>query len=115
MMTKIKSELDKELKLCLSSSNDNSNNITSTERRQNNEAHLKSQIKHLEEQMKGVVFLLMQCQIGLETCVDQPQIKVYLSDERDKISSKEPLMENISNNYDELNTISEPKVDDGYT
>ena len=31
-------------------------------------AQTKAQIKNLEEQMKSVVFLLMQCQIGLETC-----------------------------------------------
>jgi hypothetical protein len=29
---------------------------------------IKSQISHLEDQMQSVMFLLMQCQVGLEHC-----------------------------------------------
>jgi hypothetical protein len=34
------------------------------------EEQLKSQIKHIDEQIRGVAFLLMQAQIGLENCSD---------------------------------------------
>lgn len=97
MMTKIKCELDKELEICASSSNDNSNSNNINEKREQNEAHLISQIKHLEEQMKGVVFLLMQCQIGLETCGDQHQIKIFLSNDNEKTSLNEQDIDNLHN------------------
>ena len=67
MMTKLKSEMDKELKILMSS-----DQPASEERSPGLKNHqivqTKAQIKNLEEQMKSVVFLLMQCQIGLETC-----------------------------------------------
>ncbi len=56
MMTRLKSDLEKELETC---AGDN-----------HKEAQIKSEIKHLEDQMKCVVFVMMQCQLGLETCID---------------------------------------------
>ena len=81
MMLKIKKDLEKELYSFSDNksliSNDSSKSISITnasaenskkiERKfLNKEEQLKMQIKHLDQQIKGVEFLLMQCQIGLE-------------------------------------------------
>jgi hypothetical protein len=74
MMTKLKSDLDKELAGVLkakqtsktSRADDRKSQVLASQQ----EEQLKSQIKHLEDQIKCVVFLLMQCQIGLENCND---------------------------------------------
>lgn len=66
-MTKLKSEMDKELKILMSSGRSGSEEKSSG-LKNHQIAQTRAQIKNLEEQMKSVVFLLMQCQIGLETC-----------------------------------------------
>jgi hypothetical protein len=81
MMLKIKKDLEKELhsffdsKSLVSTDSGRSllTTINSTENSKkqdrkflNKEEQLKMQIKHLDQQIKGVEFLLMQCQIGLE-------------------------------------------------
>ncbi len=72
MMTKLKTEMDKELEILVSSVQP-SEDKSSCFKNHSQVSQLKSQIKNLEEQMKSVVFLLMQCQIGLETCGDLHQ------------------------------------------
>jgi hypothetical protein len=74
MMSKLKMELEQELKSITSRTSANSrghldsSSINRLKQKQQQEINLKSQIKHLNEQMKGVFFLLMQCQIGLDNC-----------------------------------------------
>ncbi len=76
MMSKLKTDLEKELDLAgeedkglLRIAKGASSNGAS-KKFLNKEEQIKMQIKHLDEQMKGVVFLLMQCQIGLEMIND---------------------------------------------
>jgi len=61
MMTRLKIDLEKELEVCMAES-------TAKDMQSHKQAQVRSQIKHLEDQMKCVVFVLMQCQIGLESC-----------------------------------------------
>ena len=80
MMTKIKQDLDKELEAELKSkaSKSKSRNLknvltsasTGVSLPSHHEYQIRSQIKHLDDQIKCVAFLLMQCQIGLENCND---------------------------------------------
>ncbi len=79
-MLKIKKDLEKELysfsdtkfsvndggKNLFTSLNNAENSKKQERKFLNKEDQLRMQIKHLEEQIKGVEFLLMQCQIGLE-------------------------------------------------
>lgn len=80
MMSKLKLDLETELKNLNQSTNYSTSKLDSSsinrlKAKQQQELNLKSQIKHLNEQMKGVVFLLMQCQIGLENCNDMAAAK----------------------------------------
>ena len=70
MMTKLKCDLENEIDTVLSSSPTNESN---KKQQEHNIRQIRSQINHLDEQMKCVVFLLMQYQIGLETCGDMKQ------------------------------------------
>ena len=80
MMTKIKQDLDKELEVELKSKaskakfksikNALTTNSTKASLPTHHEYQIKSQIKHLDDQIKCVAFLLMQCQIGLDNCND---------------------------------------------
>ena len=81
MMTKIKEELEKELEIELKSKLGktkskqfkhvlSSASLSGASFPSQNEHQIKSQIKHLDDQIKCVAFLLMQCQIGLENCND---------------------------------------------
>lgn len=79
MMTKLKSDMDKELTILMNSDQPASEDKSSSGLKNHQIAQTKAQIKNLEEQMKSVVFLLMQCQIGLETCGE-----VLLTHEQDE-------------------------------
>ena len=81
MMTKIKEELEKELDVELKAKSVKSRmrplkHVLSTaslhggSMPNQQEYQIRSQIKHLDDQIKCVAFLLMQCQIGLENCND---------------------------------------------
>ena len=80
MMTKLKQDLEKELEAELKSkeSKSKSKNLKNVLASatvggyipSNQEYQIRSQIKHLDDQIKCVAFLLMQCQIGLENCSD---------------------------------------------
>lgn len=114
MMSRLKCDLDKELEALVSVSTDVDKGYKPN-LQNNKESQLRSQINHLEEQMKGVVFLLMQCQIGLET-LGEPQIaaisrenssdngipavrKKLLQDEESDETSSDPLISNPNREY----------------
>jgi hypothetical protein len=86
MMSKIKQELDRELALA---TNNNIDNKIKSGAKTQQENQIRSQIKHLDDQIKCVAFLLMQCQIGLENCSDNyvseslplPTIPIILIDQ----------------------------------
>ena len=97
MMTKLKMELEKELGAAggaAQSSNRNSGPIY--------QEKIRSQIKHLEDQMKCVVFLLMQCQIGLESC-NEPSTAVILNSRPQRPAEEEEAEES-----EERNTLVPP-------
>ena len=109
MMTRLKSDLEKELDANLknkplkvtksflsgSSSTESSRKALNISNQQ--ESQLRSQIKHLDDQMRCVVFLLMQCQIGLENCnetFNQPNCRSSKSEETPEQKTEEVLNEN---------------------
>lgn len=71
MMTKIRFDLEKELEIVTKSKL----NSKKTNQIAQQEDQLKSQIKHVDDQLRCVLFLLMQCQIGLENCNDSNNLK----------------------------------------
>lgn len=75
-MTRMREELNKDLELVQStkdstSSSSSSNSSSSVSSLKQQEAYLKTQIKHMSEQIKCVGFLLMQAQLGLEAINDE--------------------------------------------
>ena len=71
MMTRLKMDLEKDLNdssFSLIASEEASNISTNNSETRQHINGLKIQIKHIDEQMRCVQFLLMQCQIGLENC-----------------------------------------------
>ena len=71
MMKRMKSEYEKELEMLLKSKkNRMAKTFLNTSVFNQKEERLRSEIKHTDEQMKCVMFLLMQCQIGLSNCTD---------------------------------------------
>jgi hypothetical protein len=79
MISKLKFDLENELKSLASNNDTNTNGsvaldcvstINRLKQKQQHDLNLKSKIKHLDEQLKGVLFLMMQCQIGLENLND---------------------------------------------
>ena len=73
-MTRLKSDLQKDLdqaverkKSASSSSSNGKATATATTSGWQEEKQLHEQIQHLDDQIKGVLFLLMQCQIGLDS------------------------------------------------
>lgn len=67
MMTKLKFDLEKELESLTKVKLNSKKPAASTVHQ---EDQLKSQIKHLDDQIRCVLFLLMQCQIGLDNCLE---------------------------------------------
>jgi hypothetical protein len=76
MMSKLKADLDHELVSVKAQNNKSSAHQVD---------QIKMQIKHHEEQMKCVMFLLMQCQIGLENCTES-------------LNNSEPIIIHSNNN-----------------
>ncbi len=72
MMKKLKSDHEKELDQILKSKKNRVQKtfLNSAGLFNQKEERLRSEIKHTDEQMKCVMFLLMQCQIGLDNCID---------------------------------------------
>ena len=71
MMQRLKSDYEKELDGILKSKKNRvAKSFLNTSVFNQKEERIRSEIKHTEEQMKCVVFLLMQCQIGLSNCID---------------------------------------------
>ena len=74
MMLKLKMELESEFRALaktgpqLKTIQLDSSSVNRLKLKQQQEINLKSQIKHMNEQIKGVQFLLMQCQMGLANC-----------------------------------------------
>lgn len=67
MMTKMKDDLSKEIETMNRLKNSNQNQSPAYIQQ---EEQLKSQVKHISDQIKCVGFLLMQSQIGLESITD---------------------------------------------
>ena len=76
MMTKLKMELERELEAA-GRKDEAGGGGGSSRNSMVYQERLRSQVKHLEDQMKCVVFLLMQCQIGLESCNEPATTIVY--------------------------------------
>jgi hypothetical protein len=148
-MLKIKKDLEKELYSFSDNksliSNDSSKSIPITnasaenskkiERKfLNKEEQLKMQIKHLDQQIKGVEFLLMQCQIGLEIFNDTNRnnanntqtnktnsnqadsiesIKTSCNDNNNSDDSNHPSSQEIINKIDNSSVSIVPKINVG--
>lgn len=89
MMTKLKSDLESELNKSPRPSGRDHNGRKKDERLTHQEEQIKLQVKHLDDQIKCVVFLLMQCQIGLENINDTNNVisDNFLSNENDQKQS----------------------------
>jgi hypothetical protein len=105
MMTKLKTDLDRELDSMTSainfsiennSSNNNTNNTNNIKMK-----HLTSKIKHLEDQMKCIVFLMMQYQIGLENCSEPQQKNSTVLFSNELINDQSKNTKNSENENDE--------------
>jgi len=71
MMQRLKTEYEKELEGILKSKKNRvAKSFLNTSVFNQKEERIRSEIKHTEEQMKCVMFLLMQCQIGMSNCID---------------------------------------------
>ena len=85
MMQRLKSDYEKELDLILKSKKNRvAKSFLNTTVFNQKEERLRSEIKHTDEQMKCVMFLLLQCQIGLSNCTDLQA----LNDTKSELSSR---------------------------
>ncbi|CAF0799003.1 unnamed protein product [Brachionus calyciflorus] len=72
MMTKLKIDLENELDICIKQKLDKKQ-AKKNQILEQQEHSYKSQIKHLNEQIKCVLFLLMQCKLGLDNLTQKDQ------------------------------------------
>lgn len=71
MMTKMREELNKELEVIKTLKENDNTKTSGSDSSNHQELQMKSQIKHISDQIKCVGFLLMQAQVGLETLNDE--------------------------------------------